>query len=72
MMPYGNIELGHHWLGICLVAWRHQAITWTNVDFSLVTFCEIHLTTISHQVAILYNDFENYILKIIIPSLRGQ
>ena len=33
-----------------LVAWRHQAITWTNVDFSLVSFWCIHRNTISHWV----------------------
>ena len=30
--PFGDIELGHHWLRQRLVAWRHQAITWTNID----------------------------------------
>ena len=34
--PYGDMELGRHWLRQWLVAWRHQAITWTNVDSSLV------------------------------------
>ena len=33
--PYGDIELGQHWLRQWLVAWRHQAITWTNVDLSV-------------------------------------
>ena len=31
--PYGDIDLGQHWLRQRLVAWRHQTITWTNVDF---------------------------------------
>ena len=30
-----------------LVAWRHQAITWTNVDLSSVRSCGIYLRTIS-------------------------
>ena len=30
--PYGVIDLGQHWLRLWLVAWRHQAITCTNVD----------------------------------------
>ena len=34
--PYGDMELGQHWLRQWLVAWRHQAITWTNVDWSSV------------------------------------
>ena len=34
VVPYGDINLGHHWLRQWLVAWGLQAITWTNVDFS--------------------------------------
>ena len=30
--PYGDIDLGQHWLMQWLVAWRHQAIAWTNAD----------------------------------------
>ena len=33
--PFGDIDLGQHWLRWWLVAWRHQAITWTNVDLSV-------------------------------------
>ena len=29
------------------VCWQHPATTWTNVDFSLVWFCRIHLRAIS-------------------------
>ena len=29
---------------------EHQAVTWTNVDLSLVRFCGIHLRAISQQV----------------------
>ena len=32
VMPYGDIDQGQHWLRKWLVAWWHQAITWTNVD----------------------------------------
>ena len=46
--PWINIGLGH---GL-LPAWRQQAITWTNADFSLLRFGGIHLRTI------LY--FQNY------------
>ena len=35
-MPYGDRDLCQHWLRQWLVAWRHQAITWTNVDLSSV------------------------------------
>ena len=31
---YGDRDLGQHWLRWWLVAWRHQAITWTNMDLS--------------------------------------
>ena len=33
VMPYGEINLGQHRLRLWLVAWQHQAIIWTNVDF---------------------------------------
>ena len=29
---YGDIILGQHWLRLSFVAWRHQSITWTNLD----------------------------------------
>ena len=32
--PYGTKDLGQHWLRLWLVAWQHQAITWTNADLS--------------------------------------
>ena len=32
--PYGNIDQCQHWFRQWLVAWQHQAITWTNVDIS--------------------------------------
>ena len=34
--PYGNIpaDLNQHWFKWWLVAWWHQAITWSNVDLS--------------------------------------
>ena len=48
--PGGDIDLGQHWLRQWLVAWRHQAITWTNVDLSSLRSCGIHLTTVSQQM----------------------
>ena len=33
VMPYGVGDLSHRCLRLWLGAWRHQAITWTNVDF---------------------------------------
>ena len=37
--------------------WWHQTIIWTNVDFSLIRFCDIQLKAISQasaEAAILY------------------
>ena len=34
VMPYGDKDLGNHWLRYWLVAWWLQAITRTNVDLS--------------------------------------
>ena len=50
---YGYIDLEQHWLRWWFVAWRHHAITWTNVDSSLVIFCGIHLRAISEWVPML-------------------
>ena len=48
--PYDNRDLGQHWFRQWLVAWRHQAITWTNVDWSSVTYSDIHLRAISQEI----------------------
>ena len=42
VMPYGNTGLCQQW---------HQAITWTNVNFSLIRFWGIHLGAITQQVS---------------------
>ena len=48
--PCHNIDLGQHrfrwWLG----AWKHQAMTWTNVDLERNVFCGIRLRAISQEV----------------------
>ena len=41
--PFGDRDLGHHWLRWWLVAWRHQAATWTNVDLSSVWSSDIYV-----------------------------
>ena len=51
MTPYGDIHWGQHWVKKWLVAWRHNAIAWNNVDFFLTKFCDIHLRAISQIVA---------------------
>ena len=45
--PYGDKELSQHWPRKWLVAWRHQAITWTNVDLQSVRSCGIHRRALS-------------------------
>ena len=48
--PYGSRDLGQHWLRQWLGAWRHQAITWTNVDLSSLRSSDIHLRAVSHLI----------------------
>ena len=50
VMPYRNLDMGQHWLSYWLVALWHQAVTCTNLDFSLVTFTEIDLKVIAQWV----------------------
>ena len=45
--PYGDRDLGQHWLRQWLVAWRHQAITWIIADLSSVRLNDIHHRAIS-------------------------
>ena len=53
---------------------RLQAITWTNIDFSLVRFSLVRFCgtesnfTASAKATILYNEFENNTFKITTPS----
>ena len=48
--PYGYIDLSQHWFREWLVAWRHQAITWTNVYLSSVRSSDNHPRAISQGV----------------------
>ena len=48
--PYGDRELGLHWFRWLLVAWRHQATTWTTVDLSSVRSGDIYLMAISQNI----------------------
>ena len=50
MTPYGDRDLGQHWLRQWLVAWWHQAITWTNVDWSSAKSSDIHIRAISLEM----------------------
>ena len=42
---YGDRDLGKHWL-----TWRHQAITWTNIDLSSGRSSGIHLSAILQEI----------------------
>ena len=64
--PYRDRDLGQHWLRQWLVTWRHQAIIWTNVHFSLVRFCVTDLRAILQEV--LINLILNMCLKITLPK----
>ena len=48
--PYGDINVGQHWFRYWLVAWRHQAIIWTNIDLSSVRSNGIHLSAILQEI----------------------
>ena len=50
VIPYGNIDLGQHWLRKWLVAIRQHAIIWANVDLAPLWFCDIQLRSISQVV----------------------
>ena len=73
--PYGTTDLGQHCFRWWLVAWGHQAIIWTNVDFSLAKSCGIHMRAISQWVTkllICIMSCWNYTLKITATSPRDQ
>ena len=47
MATYIWVNIGS---GNGLFAWRHQTITWTNIELSSVRFCGMHLREISQQL----------------------
>ena len=63
---YGNVGHGQHWLRLWLVVWWHQAITWTDIDFSLTRF-----TTFTCDQLNSDNEFENHNCEITTTSRRG-
>ena len=44
--------MGQHWLRQWLIGWRHQTITWTNVDLSSARPCGIHRRALSWDLKI--------------------
>ena len=70
-MPYDNIDLDLIGSGIGLLPNPNQDITWTNVDFSSVRSCGIHLRAISQEVRkilLLDNSLKNNKFKITAAS----
>ena len=49
-MPCGSIDFGQQYLRLWLIAWQHQAIMWTNVDWSLMKSYDIYLREISQEM----------------------
>ena len=58
--PYGEIYMSWHWLRQWPVAWWHQAITWTIVDWSSVKSNDIRKRAISLEI------LQSWITKIIL------
>ena len=67
MTPYDDLDLDQDWLRYWPVAWRYQAIAWTNMEFSLVRLCCIYVKEISQRVTKL--PFCMMTLKIILLKL---
>ena len=63
-----NRDVGQYWIRQWLFVWRHQAITWTSVDFSIMRFSGIliHVRRILQPVPKLL--FCKITLKIIISN----
>ena len=52
-MPYVDTNLGQHCFRQWLVAWQHQAITWTNIDLSSKKSCNFLMKTISLEILVI-------------------
>ena len=74
-MSYGDRDLGQHWLRQWLDAWRHHAITWTNVDLWSVRCCGIHQIAISQEntkIFIVEMSLKIYWFETVVKFPRGQ
>ena len=69
--PSGDIDLGQHWLRQSIVAWRHQAINWTNVDLSSLRNSDGSFIRDARAIN-HWNYFENHLYTILFKSTRGQ
>ena len=74
VMPDGDLDLGQHPLRWWLVAWWHQAITWTNVDLiisDVLWHSPESNSSVSAWATILYSRFENLTYEINATCPRG-
>ena len=71
---YGDIDLRQLWHRQWLVAWRHQAITWTNVDLSSERSSGNHLRAVSQEIPPpwISKKLENHLYEIPFKSPRGH
>ena len=65
---YGHWYLSQHWLRYWLVAWWHQAITWTNVGLPILGFYGIQPRTILYKL--LKNQIQEMSLEITLLELH--
>ena len=54
-------DWGQHWIRKCLVAWRHQAITWTDVDLLHRFWTAVHVNWLQQIKEILLNTISEYV-----------
>ena len=57
------MNISKHWFKYWLAAWRHQAITWSNVDLSSVGSCAIHPMAIALEMTAAHLKFTHLKLK---------
>ena len=72
--PYGDRDLGQHWLSLWLVAWRHKPLpelmlTYLQWGPKAFTWKKFHERCPNHQSL---NELENHLTKTLLKSPRGQ
>ena len=68
--PYDGINLGQHWFRQGFVAWRHQVITWTNIDLPSMQSCGINLMAIPPAMFKISINKWRLIIKHLIPQVH--
>ena len=72
-MPYDDIDIGQHWTMQWLVVWRQQVITWTNIDYSSVTFSGIYLRSFLQRMPKLLSCIMRFEIafSMLLPYISG-